>query len=124
VSALAAAAHRSSDPEERELALAALAAIDDEHAAEALVELAADPRRCGAVVHALARLPEHRAAWLRPALARGDVAVRCAVIEALGRMRHRAASPLLAEALHDESPAVGAAATHALARLDLRATTG
>jgi HEAT repeat protein len=46
------------------------------------------------------------------------------VIEALGRMRHHAASPLLAEALHDESPAVVAAAAHALARLDLRATTG
>ena len=124
VPALAAAAHRGSDPEERELALAALASIDDELAVEAIVDLAADPRRCGAVVDALARLPEHRAAWLRPALAKEDVAVRCAVIEALGRMRHHAASPLLAEALDDESPAVVAAATHALARLDLRATTG
>jgi HEAT repeat protein len=45
------------------------------------------------------------------------------VIEALGRMRHRAASPLLAEALRDPAPAVSAAAAHALARLDLRATT-
>ena len=124
VSALTAAVRAGTDPEERELGMQALAAIDHEHAVEALVELAADPRRCRTAVDALARLPDHRAAWLRPALAHEDVAVRLAVIEALGRMRPRAASTLLAEALHDGSPAVVAAAAHALARLDLRATTG
>jgi hypothetical protein len=124
VPALAAAARHGTDPEERDLALAALAAIEDHRAVDALVELAADPRRCGAVVDALARLPASRMAWVRPALAHANVAVRYAVIEALGRMRHRAASSMLAEALDDEEPAVVAAAAHALARLDLRATAG
>jgi hypothetical protein len=39
-------------------------------------------------------------------------------------MHHRGASALLAEALHDEHHGVQAAAAYALARADLRATTG
>ena len=124
VAAVAGIAPRAADAEERELALEALSAIGDERAVAALVDLARDPRLCAGVVGALGRLPEERVAWLRPALENDDVGVRCAVIEALGRMRHRAASALLAEALGDREPAVRAAAAHALARLDLRATTG
>jgi HEAT repeat protein len=76
------------------------------------------------VVVALATLPEDRVVWLRGAYDGGDAHVRCTVIEALGRMRHRAASVLLAEALRDPHPGVQAAAAYALARADLRATTG
>ena len=61
--------------------------------------------------------------WL-PALVDSDVHLRCAVIEALGQMRLRGASTLLAGALQDEEPIVKAAAAHALARLDLDASTG
>jgi HEAT repeat protein len=43
------------------------------------------------------------------------------MIEALGRMAHRAAAPRLAAALHDAEPAIRLAAAHALERLDLRA---
>ena len=124
VSAVAEAARHASDPDETAHALDVLAAIDDEHAVSALVELARVPRRTAAVVAVLGALPEARVAWLRPALTDPDVHVRCAMIEALGQMRHRAASALLAEALHDDAPIVRAAAAHALARLDLRASTG
>ena len=124
VSAVAALARRSTDPEERTRALDVLAATDDERAVAALVDVARDPRRSGAVVATLATLPEARVAWLRGALGDGDVHVRCAVIEALGRMRHRAASALLAETLRDPHPGVHAAAAYALGRADLRATTG
>jgi HEAT repeat protein len=121
---IVAAAHQSTDPEEREQAMDALAALDDERAVAALADLGREPRRCSLVVDVLGRLPKDRVRWLRPSLHHEDVAVRFAVIEALGRMRHREASSLLAEALEDPAPAVTAAAAHALARLDLRATTG
>ena len=122
VSAVAAVARHSADPEERTRALAVLAATADQRAVGALVDVARDPRRSAEVVATLATLPEERLAWLRAGLDDGDVHVRCTVIEALGRMRHRAASALLAEALRDPHPGVHAAAAYALARADLRAT--
>ncbi|HEU4723047.1 MAG TPA: HEAT repeat domain-containing protein, partial [Gemmatimonadaceae bacterium] len=115
---------RGADPEERTRALDVLAATADQRAVSALVDVARDPKRSASVVAALATLPEDRVAWLRPALGDDDVQVRCTVIEALGRMRHRAASALLAEALRDPHEGVHAAAAYALARADLRATTG
>jgi HEAT repeat protein len=124
VPALLAVARNTGDTEERELELAALAATNDERAVASLVELAREPRLCRSVVHTLGRLPESRLPWLRQALAHDDVAVRLTVIEALGQMRHRSAGSLLAEALESTEPAVAAAAAHALAQLDLRATTG
>jgi HEAT repeat protein len=74
------------------------------------------------VVETLGALPPARVAWLRRALSDADVSVRCAVIEALGRMRHPVASAMLADAVQDPNPAARAAAEHALARHDLRAT--
>jgi len=124
VPAVTEAARHASDPDEVVRALDVLAAIDDERAVASLVELARLPRRTAAVVAALGTLPESRVAWLRPALVDSDVHLRCAVIEALGQMRLRGASTLLAGALHDEEPIVRAAAAHALARLDLDASTG
>ena len=123
VPAVTIVARHSSDPEERSRALDALAAMADECAVAALVDVARDPRRSSEVVAALATLPEGHIEWLRSALGDGDVHARCTVIEALGRMRHRAASGLLAEALRDPHPGVHAAALYALARADLRATT-
>jgi HEAT repeat protein len=87
------------------------------------VDVAEDPKRCRAVVDALARLPEERIDWLRPALAHARYAVRSVVIEALGRSDHASAGLLLAGALRDEHAAVRAAAEYALAQRDLRATT-
>jgi HEAT repeat protein len=123
VDAIAVVARSSADAEERALALAALASIPGERAVSALVDVAEDPKRCAAVVEALARLPEERIAWLRPALAHPRHAVRNVVIEALGRSDHASAGLLLADALRDEHAEVRAAAEYALARRDLRATT-
>ena len=124
VPAVASVARRSGDPEERTRGLEALAATNDERAVAALVDVARDPTRSGEVVATLATLPEERVVWLRGALDDGDVHLRCAMVEALGRMRHRAASVLLAEALRDPHPGVHAAAAYALSRADLRATSG
>jgi HEAT repeat protein len=59
--------------------------------------------------------------WVARGLATDDAAVRCAVIEALGRMPHHSASHALASALHHADEATRVAATYALARRDLRA---
>lgn len=124
IAAVTTATRRIPDPEERRRGLEVLAAIDDERAVAALVDIARDPAQCAAVVDALAGLPSTRVAWLRPALRDADVSVRCAVLEALGRMRHPLASAMLAEAVQDPDPAAHVAAAHALARHDLRATAG
>jgi HEAT repeat protein len=124
VPVVAALARRTGDEEERRLALRVLAATPDQRAAAAIVDLAREPKRGASVVAALTTLPEEHVAWLRAALADGDVHVRSTVVDALGRMHHRGASALLAEALHDEHRGVQAAAAYALARADLRATTG
>jgi HEAT repeat protein len=122
IAPVAAAVRRVTDSEERSLGLRALAAIDDERAVAALVDIAREPSQCAAVVETLGALPPARVAWLRRALSDADVSVRCAVIEALGRMRHPVASAMLADAVQDPNPAARAAAEHALARHDLRAT--
>jgi HEAT repeat protein len=122
IEAVASAARRATDPEERDVALQALAAIDDERAVAALVDIAREPAQCAAVVDTLATLAPARVGWLRPALSDPDVSVRCAVIEALGRMRHPLASTMLSDAVQDRDPAARTAAEHALARHDLRAS--
>jgi HEAT repeat protein len=63
-----------------------------------------------------------RVRWQRPPLYEPHVSVRCAVIEALGRMRHPLASTMLSDAVQDRDPAARTAAEHALARHDLRAS--
>jgi HEAT repeat protein len=102
-------------------AVEVLVRVGSEEATAVLVAIAADPQRTAAAVDALARATEAQLPWLGRGLAHADVHVRCAVVEALGRMRHRGASALLAGALADEALAVRAAAAHALRRLDLRA---
>jgi HEAT repeat protein len=118
---------RSADPELRARAVAVLAVTGGGDAVAALVAAAEEPHQTAGVVDALARLGEEQVPWLARGLGHADVAVRCAVIEALGRMRHGRAAPVLAAALRDEEEAARVAAAHALARIDLRAarvTTG
>jgi HEAT repeat protein len=104
----------------RDAAADALATIGGEEAVRALVSLAGEPRRSAHAVVALAGLGEDQIEWVGRGLKHEDVAVRCAVVEALARMRHRTASSLLAEALVDETPVVRLAAAHALGRVDVR----
>lgn len=112
---------RSDDDESvRDGAVDALAAVGGEEAVRALVALAEEPRRSAHAVVALAGLGEEQIEWVGRGLRHEDAAVRCAVVEALARMRHRAASSLLATALVDETPVVRLAAAHALGRLDVR----
>jgi HEAT repeat protein len=118
--AVAELAQRGRDPEERRRALAVLAGTGGADAVAALVGIAAEPAHTAAVVDALATLDGRQLPWVARGLALPDVHVRCALIEALGRMGHGAAAPLLAGALHDPEPAVRVAAAHALERLDLR----
>jgi len=123
--AVAPLARDAADPEEGARALDVLAAAaGDADAVAALIEVAAAPRRTAAVVDALARLGERQLSSVGRGLSHPDVAVRCAVVEALGRMRQPAASALLAEALHDAEESVRVAAEHALGRRDVRAARG
>ncbi len=121
VAAVESLARRSEDPEERRQALAVLARTGGAEAVAALIAIAAEPSRTGPVVDALASLGEDQVPWVARGLDLPDVHVRCAVVEALGRMGHGAAAPRLGRALHDEEPAVRLAAAHALGRLDLHA---
>ena len=120
VAGIAALAHSGDDPVVHAAAVEALARIGGEEAVGALVSLTAEPRRAPMAVAALARLGADQVKWVGRGLAHEDPGVRCAVIEALGRMRHPHATPLLAGALEDPSRAVRLAAAQALGRLDLR----
>ena len=114
----------AADPELRGRALGVLATLGGERAVAALIAIAEDPRQTAAVADALARLGADESGWVGRGLEHPDVAVRCAVVEALGRTRHPAAQPLLVGALRDADEAVRLAAAHALARLDLHDATG
>ncbi|HEX2779700.1 MAG TPA: HEAT repeat domain-containing protein, partial [Gemmatimonadaceae bacterium] len=113
-------AREGADAELRDAAVETLGTIGGEAAIAALVRLAADPRRGTSVVAALARQDEAQVEWIGRELRAADGSVRCILVEALGRMKHRAASALLAEALHDPAVAVRFAAVQALGRRDLR----
>lgn len=107
-------------------ALARLARNGSEDAVAALIALAAMPRHTTAAVAALASLGEREAPWIARGLAHPDAGTRCAIIEALGRLRAAPAaiSRLVAPALADEAEVVRLAAAEALGRLDLRAAEG
>jgi HEAT repeat protein len=123
VPSVAAVARAHAEPELRERATLALARIGEPDAIGALAALAEDPARGADVVAALGQLGEKHVPIVARELAHPDVGVRCVVVEALGRMRSPLASAALARALRDDAPIVQLAAAHALARLDLRATT-
>jgi hypothetical protein len=109
------------DAEVRSSALRVLVRSGGRSAIESLVAIAEDPHRTADVVEGLAAVGASDVPWVAGALATDDTAVRCAVIEALGRMPYDSASAALASALHHTDEATRAAATYALARRDLRA---
>jgi HEAT repeat protein len=111
----------SGDAEARALSLRVLVRTGGPVAVEALIGIAEDPRRTADAVDALASLAAADVATVGLGLAHDDLAVRCAVIEALGRMSHGGVSPLLAAALHRGDEGTRVAAAYALSQRDLRA---
>ena len=89
-------------------------------AAQALVALTAEPLRREAAVQALSELPARRIADVARGLADSSPDVRCASVDALGRMQQADASRALEAALDDGHPGVRLAAIRALKSLGTR----
>lgn len=92
-------------------------------AVAAIGGLAADPARRQQAIAALARLPEAAIPRVGEALSSREPAVRCAVIEALGRLTHPAASAYVLIALSDRDASVRQLAVRVLSRLGTRGLT-
>ena len=85
-------------------ALARVGARDDEQgsaAARALIALTAEPSRREAAINVLSGLPPRRIADITAGLHHASTDVRCASVEALGRMKRPDASRALESALDD-----------------------
>jgi HEAT repeat protein len=89
-------------------------------AARALVALTAEPLRREAAVKALSELPARRVPDVAKGLNDSSAEVRCASVEALGRMQQAGASRALEAALDDSHPTVRLAAIRALKNLGTR----
>jgi len=89
-------------------------------AAQALVALTSEPLRREAAVRALSELPARRIVDVAHGLADAAPDVRCATVEALGRMQQADASRALEAALDDAHPGVRLAAIRALKNLGTR----
>ena len=103
--------------------LTRIAASATPHAAQAvsaIAALAADLARRTDAVAALASLPEAAIPWVGDALSAREPAVRRAIVEALGRLAHPAASAYIVTALNDGDAAVRQAAVTVLSRLGTR----
>jgi HEAT repeat protein len=103
--------------------LAKIARRQDEQGVEgarALVALTAEPLRREAAVRALSELPARRIGDVAHGLHHGSPEVRCASVEALGRMQLPGASRALESALDDAHPGVRLAAIRALKNLGTR----
>jgi HEAT repeat protein len=110
--------------EEAQVAQAAidsLAGLATPEAIAALTELTADAGRREACVAALAQLSRDRIDLIASGLDHANPVVRCAVIDALTRMKHPLASELLSVALDDGEAAVRLAGATALGHLGSRA---
>ncbi len=108
------------DPRVVQAAVDALERMATPEALAALLSLSADPGRHEVCIRALARPSQGRIEALARGLHHPNPAVRCAVVEVLARLKHPAASDLLAGALEDGHPSVRLAAVTALARLGNR----
>ena len=106
--------------ETRRHAVETLAAIGGVDAVQVLISLGLDRRMREPVISALAGLSETQVPSLRSGFSDAPAAAREIIIQALGRMKHAAASRTLAYALDDPAPSVRLAAARALSRLDLR----
>jgi HEAT repeat protein len=103
--------------------LASLASRDEAcspDATRALVALTAERARRESAISALSRLPVARAADVAAGLTHAVPAVRCAVVDALSRMRHTDATRWIETALNDHEASVRAAAVAELRRLGSR----
>jgi len=103
--------------------LAKIARRSDRQGAEAvrvLVALTAEPHRREAAIGVLSGVPARRIADVARGLTDPSPDVRCASVEALGRMQRPAASRALELALDDEHPTVRLAVIRALSNLGTR----
>ncbi|MGE5358759.1 MAG: HEAT repeat domain-containing protein [Bacteroidales bacterium] len=89
-------------------------------AVDALVRLTSDPAQRERAVAALGALPASASDRVAAGLADPRPHVRCAVVEALGRMRHQRATARLRTALDDTDAEVRSAAIGALTHLGSR----
>jgi HEAT repeat protein len=89
-------------------------------AARALVALTAEPLRRDAAITALSQLPSRRIDDVARGLADPSPDVRCASVDALGRMQQAAASRAIESALNDSHITVRLAAIRALKNLGTR----
>lgn len=119
VNAVAAIAGDTRDDNLRRHAIRTLGAIGNRFAVDALVALGSNGKLTGVVISVLAELNESQTLALRDTLATGTDRERQLVVDALARMRHGAAGPILAIALNDASPVIRLAAARAIGRLDL-----
>lgn len=90
-------------------ALARVGKRDNEQgsaAVRALIALTAEPSRREAAIHALSSLPPRRVADVAAGLRHASTDVRCASVEALGRMKRPDASRALESALDDRASLV------------------
>lgn len=104
-------------------ALARIAVREDRQGGEAtraLVALTAEPSRREATIAALSSLPVRRLPDIAGGLQHPAIGVRCASVEALGRMKHPDASTLIESALDDAAPAVRLTAVEELRHLGTR----
>ncbi len=104
-------------PEVIDAAVEALARIGTGPAIAALIELTADPLRREASVKALSQLPLEQLDAIAEGLMHPLPEVRCAVIEALARMKNAPATQRLSVALNDTQAEVRLTAASALRRL-------
>ena len=108
------------DAQVAEAAIDALARLATPEAIASLIDLTADGARREASVNALAHLGEQKIELIGRGLNQAQPSVRRAVIDALRRMKHPAASEVLSGALDDEDANVRLAAVNALAYLGNR----
>ena len=119
VNAVTAIARDTNDGDLRRHAIRTLGAIGNSLAVDALVALGGNGKLTAFVIGVLSELDETRASFLRETWANGTDRERQLAVDALARMRHGGAGPILAMALNDVSPVIRLAAARAIGRLDL-----
>ncbi len=118
---LQAVAAADAEPQVARAAICALGRIAGPQAIAAIVDLAADSAHRDACTAELARLDEQWIDSLARGLAHQRPGARCAVVDALARMKHPRASEYIRAALGDADPSVRLAAAVALGSLGSRA---
>jgi HEAT repeat protein len=102
------------------MAVESLARLGTPDAVAALTELTSEPARREDCILALSRLEPEQIPLIAVGLNHANPEVRQAVVEALGRMKHSAATDQLIEALEDAQATVRLSAVQALRRLGTR----